>query len=31
LARAAAQELIDEHGPLDDQLAALFPDEGLAA
>jgi ATP-dependent DNA helicase RecG len=30
-ARAAAQELIDEHGPLDDELAALFPDTGLAA
>ena len=30
-ARAAAQELIDVEGPLDDALAALFPDEGLAA
>jgi ATP-dependent DNA helicase RecG len=30
-ARAAAQELIDEHGPLDDALAAAFPDDGLAA
>ena len=30
-ARAAAQSLIDEHGPLDDALAELFPDEGLAA
>src|SRR5437667_12445360 len=30
-ARAAAQELIDHEGPLDDELAALFPDEGLAA
>ena len=30
-ARAAAQELIDEHGPLDDALAAAFPDDGVAA
>ncbi len=30
-ARAAAQELIDVEGPLDDALAELFPDEGLAA
>jgi ATP-dependent DNA helicase RecG len=30
-ARAAAQELIDAHGPLDDALAAAFPDEGVAA
>ena len=30
-ARTAAQELVDEHGPLDDALAALFPNEGLAA
>jgi ATP-dependent DNA helicase RecG len=30
-ARAAAQELIDLEGPLDDALAGLFPDEGLAA
>jgi ATP-dependent DNA helicase RecG len=30
-ARAAAQELIDVEGPLDDALAALFPDEGPAA
>jgi ATP-dependent DNA helicase RecG len=30
-ARAAAQELVDVTGPLDDQLAALFPDDGLAA
>jgi ATP-dependent DNA helicase RecG len=30
-ARAAAQELVDVAGPLDDQLAARFPDEGLAA
>jgi ATP-dependent DNA helicase RecG len=30
-ARAAAQELIDIEGPLDDALAELFPDEGLAA
>jgi ATP-dependent DNA helicase RecG len=30
-ARAAAHELIDIDGPLDDALAALFPDEGLAA
>jgi ATP-dependent DNA helicase RecG len=30
-ARAAAQELIDVEGPLDDALAAAFPDEGLAA
>ena len=29
-ARAAAQELIDEHGPLDDALAAAFPDDGVA-
>jgi ATP-dependent DNA helicase RecG len=30
-ARAAAQELIDVEGPLDDAVSALFPDEGLAA
>ncbi len=30
-ARVAAQELIDEHGPLDDALAAMFPDDGVAA
>ena len=30
-ARAAAQELVDEHGPLDDALAELFPESGLAA
>jgi ATP-dependent DNA helicase RecG len=30
-ARAAAQELIDEHGPLDDALAAAFPEDGVAA
>jgi ATP-dependent DNA helicase RecG len=30
-ARAAAQELLDYEGPLNDELAALFPDEGLAA
>jgi ATP-dependent DNA helicase RecG len=30
-ARAAAQELIDIEGPLEDALAELFPDEGLAA
>ena len=30
-ARAAALELIDEHGPLDDALAELFPEEGVAA
>jgi ATP-dependent DNA helicase RecG len=30
-ARAVAQELIDIEGPLDDALAELFPDEGLAA
>jgi ATP-dependent DNA helicase RecG len=30
-ARAAAQELIDVHGPLDDALAELFPESGLAA
>ncbi len=30
-ARAAAQELIDVEGPLDDAVNALFPDEGLAA
>ena len=30
-ARAAAQELIDVEGPLDDAVLALFPDEGLAA
>ena len=30
-ARAAAQELIDVHGPLDDALAAMFPEDGLAA
>jgi ATP-dependent DNA helicase RecG len=30
-ARTAAQELIDEHGPLDDALAAAFTGEGLAA
>jgi ATP-dependent DNA helicase RecG len=30
-ARVAAQELIDVHGPLDDALAAAFPDDGLAA
>jgi ATP-dependent DNA helicase RecG len=30
-ARAAAQELIDHEGPLDDALAELFPEEGLAA
>jgi ATP-dependent DNA helicase RecG len=30
-ARAAAQELIDCEGPLDDALAELFPEEGLAA
>ncbi len=30
-ARAAAQELIDDHGPLDDALAELFPEDGLAA
>ncbi|HEY8843431.1 MAG TPA: ATP-dependent DNA helicase RecG [Gaiellaceae bacterium] len=30
-ARAVALELIDEHGPLDDALAELFPAEGVAA
>jgi ATP-dependent DNA helicase RecG len=30
-ARAAAQDLVDHEGPLDDELAALFPDTGLAA
>jgi ATP-dependent DNA helicase RecG len=30
-ARAAALELVDEHGPLDDALAELFPESGLAA
>ena len=30
-ARAAAQELIDVEGPLDDAVSVLFPDEGLAA
>jgi ATP-dependent DNA helicase RecG len=30
-ARAAAQQLVDEHGPLDDALAELFPESGLAA
>jgi ATP-dependent DNA helicase RecG len=30
-ARAAALELIDEHGPLDDALAELFPEGGVAA
>ncbi len=30
-ARAAALELIDVEGPLDDAVGALFPDEGLAA
>jgi ATP-dependent DNA helicase RecG len=30
-ARAAAQELVDVEGPLDDAVSALFPDEGLAA
>src|SRR4029453_15607878 len=30
-ARAAAQELIDAHGPLDDALAAAFPEDGVAA
>lgn len=30
-ARLAAQELIDEHGPLDDALAEAFPEEGVAA
>jgi ATP-dependent DNA helicase RecG len=30
-ARAAALELVDEHGPLDDALAELFPEEGVAA
>ena len=30
-ARAAAKELIDVEGPLDDAVNALFPDEGLAA
>jgi ATP-dependent DNA helicase RecG len=30
-ARVAAQALIDVHGPLDDALAAAFPDHGLAA
>jgi ATP-dependent DNA helicase RecG len=30
-ARAAALELVDEHGPLDDALAELFPEAGLAA
>ncbi len=29
-ARAAAQALVDEHGPIDDALAAMFPDEGVA-
>jgi ATP-dependent DNA helicase RecG len=31
LARAAAQELIDAEGPIDDELARLFPTEGVAA
>jgi ATP-dependent DNA helicase RecG len=30
-ARAAAQELIDHEGPIDDELARLFPADGLAA
>ncbi len=30
-ARAAAEELIDEHGPLDDALAELFSEAGLVA
>jgi ATP-dependent DNA helicase RecG len=30
-ARAAAQELIDYEGPIDDELARLFPAEGVAA
>jgi ATP-dependent DNA helicase RecG len=30
-ARAAAQELIDQEGPIDDELARLFPAEGVAA
>jgi ATP-dependent DNA helicase RecG len=30
-ARAAAQELIDQEGPIDDELAAAFPDADVAA
>jgi ATP-dependent DNA helicase RecG len=30
-ARAAAQELIDVEGPIDDELARLFPADGVAA
>jgi ATP-dependent DNA helicase RecG len=30
-ARAAAQELVDQHGPLDDALTELFPQTGMAA
>jgi ATP-dependent DNA helicase RecG len=30
-ARAAAQELIDHEGPIDEELARLFPADGLAA
>jgi ATP-dependent DNA helicase RecG len=30
-ARAAAQELIDQEGPIDDELARLFPADGVAA
>jgi ATP-dependent DNA helicase RecG len=30
-ARSAAQELIDQEGPIDDELARLFPAEGVAA
>ncbi len=30
-ARKAAQELVDVPGPLDDELAALFPEAGVAA
>ncbi len=29
-ARAAAQQLLDHEGPLDDELAAFFPEQGLA-
>jgi ATP-dependent DNA helicase RecG len=30
-ARSAAQELIDQEGPIDDELARLFPADGVAA